>query len=478
MKFLDVEKYTPIQKSHEAYLKELMEYCKDTPRHPSYHIHPPCGLVNDPNGLAYFGGKYHVFYQWFPFGPEHGMKHWAHVISEDLVKWEWSDQMLIPDQEYEKNGCYSGNSIEADGKLYLYYTANYKTEQGKIPKQAMAVMNSDGTILKSPNNPIIDEQPEGLIGEIRDPFVFEKEGAYWMLLGGGSTDGQARLILYKSTDLENWVYQGNIELTGIDLELGYMYECPSYIEIDGKDVLFLSLMGRTPMGERFHNEFSSVYFIGELNLEDKTFHVESFDEIDKGFDFYAPQVMECGDRKILFAWFAIPDSPGIEMEDGWRHLLTLPRELKISSDGSLLMTPIEELKKLRTKVLEKTVPGASWNCNIENQPLELLLTGRYEELCFEIADKNEPLLELTLKKDNIVLKQKREDGWQIRTCSYYDDIMRKMQIYMDYSTIEVFINDGRYVFSSRIYPVGSLDFRINAAADNEDGSLKIYSLSL
>ena len=232
------------------------------------------------------------------------------------------------------------------------------------------------------------------------------------------------------------------------------------------------------MGERFHNEFSSVYFIGELNLEDKTFHVESFDEIDKGFDFYAPQVMECGDRKILFAWFAIPDSPGIEMEDGWRHLLTIPRELKVASDNSLLMTPIEELKKLRTKVLEKTVPGSSWNCNIENQPLELLLTGRYEELCFEIADKNEPLLEFTLKKDNIVLKQKREDGWQIRTCSYYDDIMRKMQIYMDYSTIEVFINDGRYVFSSRIYPVGSLDFRINAAADNEDGSLEIYSLSL
>ena len=217
---------------------------------------------------------------------------------------------------------------------------------------------------------------------------------------------------------------------------------------------------------------------GKMNYEEGMFSHASYKKLDHGFDFYAPQVMECGDRKILFAWFAIPDSPGIEMEDGWRHLLTLPRELKISSDGSLLMTPIEELKKLRTKVLEKTVPGASWNCNIENQPLELLLTGRYEELCFEIADKNEPLLELTLKKDNIVLKQKREDGWQIRTCSYYDDIMRKMQIYMDYSTIEVFINDGRYVFSSRIYPVGSLDFRINAAVDNEDGSLKIYSLSL
>lgn len=103
------------------------------------------------------------------------MKHWAHVISEDLVKWEWSDQMLIPDQEYEKNGCYSGNSIEADGKLYLYYTANYKTEQGKIPKQAMAVMNSDGTILKSPNNPIIDEQPEGLIGRSETHLSLKKK---------------------------------------------------------------------------------------------------------------------------------------------------------------------------------------------------------------------------------------------------------------------------------------------------------------
>ena len=148
MKFLDVEKYTPIQKSHEAYLKELMEYCKDTPRHPSYHIHPPCGLVNDPNGLAYFGGKYHVFYQWFPFGPEHGMKHWAHVISEDLIKWERSDQMLIPDQEYEKNGCYSGNSIEADGKLYLYFHHNVR-DATAVPAAAPLTTSINSEIAKS-----------------------------------------------------------------------------------------------------------------------------------------------------------------------------------------------------------------------------------------------------------------------------------------------------------------------------------------
>lgn len=204
----------------------------------------------------------------------------------------------------------------------------------------------------------------------------------------------------------------------------------------------------------------------------------SYKKLDYGFDFYAPQVMECGDRKILFAWFAIPDSPGKEMEDGWRHLLTLPRELKVASDNSLLMTPIEELKKLRTKVLEKTVPGSSWNCNIENQPLELLLTGRYEELCFEIADKNEPLLEFTLKKDNIVLKQKKmkTDGRSVPvvimmiSCGKCRFIWITVQLKCLSTTADMY-SQAEYIRSDHW-------FRINAAADNEDGSLEIYSLSL
>ena len=89
MDFLKVEKYTALDETHRSYIDQLMDYCKNTPRHPKFHIHPPCGLMNDPNGLAYFQGKYHVFYQWFPFGPEHGMKHWAHVQSENLLDFQW-----------------------------------------------------------------------------------------------------------------------------------------------------------------------------------------------------------------------------------------------------------------------------------------------------------------------------------------------------------------------------------------------------
>ena len=393
MKFLDVEKYTPIQKSHEAYLKELMEYCKDTPRHPSYHIHPPCGLVNDPNGLAYFGGKYHGFYQWFPFGPEHGMKHWAHVISEDLIKWERSDQMLIPDQEYEKNGCYSGNSIEADGKLYLYYTANYKTEQGKIPKQAMAVMNSDGTI------------------------------------------------------------QGNIELTGIDLELGYMYECPSYIEIDGKDVLFLSLMGRTPMGERFHNEFSSVYFIGELNLEDKTFHVESFDEIDKGFDFYAPQVFYGKDRQpMMFAWLGCgAQELPYAKEDMWIHSLTMPRFLTIK-EGKLCQEVPENIKNeyahldidsKRIKPEEDT-----WYINLTDKQISEIQIGDQEDhLSIKIDWAAGHIV-----ADRSTLKHQFSTEYGIQREVSMSEELKNIEIYYDNTFIEIYLNDGKDTMTLRAFP--------------------------
>ena len=97
-----------------------------------------------------------------------------------------------------------------------------------------------------------------------------------MLLGGGTLDGKAALLLYQSTDLTSWKYQGLIDVCVDGLDMGYMYECPSYIQVDGKDVLFLSLMGREPEGDRYHNEFSSLYFIGNLNLDVLVFPVPAF----------------------------------------------------------------------------------------------------------------------------------------------------------------------------------------------------------
>ena len=254
-----------------------------------------------------------------------------------------------------------------------------------------------------------------------------------------------------------------------------MWECPNFTRIENTDVLIFSPKG---LENGFPASFESGYMLGTMDYENKKFEHDAYRTLDYGFDFYAPQVMECGTRKILFAWFAIPDSIGKEMKDGWRHLLTLPRELKVSSDHRLLMTPIKELEKLRTKILDTTLLNKSWERKVQNQPLELLITGQYKEVCLKIEDENEQILELTVEKGSITLKQKREEEWQQRMCSYQEENVWKMQIYMDYNTFEVFINDGKYVFSSRIYPDEALRFMVDVTSSDKEGRLEMYSLSL
>ena len=86
------------------------------------HIKAPGCWMNDPNGFIYYKGKYHMFYQCFPYGPRWGRMHWGHAVSEDLVHWEHKGIALFPSKRGDRDGCFSGSAVEQDGKLYLYYT--------------------------------------------------------------------------------------------------------------------------------------------------------------------------------------------------------------------------------------------------------------------------------------------------------------------------------------------------------------------
>lgn len=456
MEFLKVEKYTYLEKKYDKYIAELMEYVKKSNYLPLFHIYPPCGLMNDPNGLAYFNGEYQVFYQWFPFEASHGMKHWARVTSKDMKQWDWKGVALTPDKEYEKNGCYSGNAIEKDGKLYLFYTANYKIENGRIPKQAVAIMDKDGNIEKYSNNPVIDGAPEGFSGDIRDPFVFEKNGCYYMLLGGMTLDKKGELLLYSSSDLLQWKYEGILD-TGIE-GLGYMFECPSYIEVDGKDLLIFSPMGLKAEGDRYHNQFTSLYMIGKLDVEKRKFEVEKFDEIDCGFDFYAPQVFYGKDRKpLMFGWFGCGDQQLPTDKDMWRHSLTMARELHIKN-GKLYTIPVKETAELyeRKNIAEVT------NCSIAGKTFVTEVTIEKSEkptvLQFGTADDNWKI-EIDFQNSKLTLDRKGlklpidTDYGLTRSCSFESGENIKLEIFVDNSFAEIVINDGERMMSARYFPV-------------------------
>lgn len=461
MELRQVDKYTVAGKEHEAYLKEISSMAENGPYRPFYHICPPCGLLNDPNGLCFYGGEYHVFYQWHPFGPSHGMKHWAHVKSGNPAGWKWCDEMLIPDQEYEKNGCYSGNAFvnESDGLCYLFYTANYKTQEGRVPKQAVAVMDPSGHIEKYKGNPVIDGAPEDMSGDIRDPFVFERGGRYYMLLGASDLSGRGSLILYSGETLTKWHYEGPIHVPLPDL--GTMVECPGIIEVDGREVLLLSIIGLKPEKNRYHNQFSSLYMTGRLDLERMEFQTEHYDEIDCGFDFYAPQVFYGkGGQPMLFGWFGCGEQKLPEDAFMWRHGLTMARSLSVKN-GRLYALPAsgtaEGYETFCISGRSITLGNPQKPCKLElsvdqNVKVSTLTVGETDDFW----QLNLNLEAGCVTWDRRGLKKKVDPAYgMIRSAEILPCESAYADIYIDNSFVEIFINGGERVFSGRIYIQGS-----------------------
>ena len=117
-------KYKSILAAEKGELAEIAQTVqKDKDFRPHFHIAPPTGLMNDPNGLIFDGEKYHLFYQWFPFDAIHGMKHWKHLITKDFQHYQSADD-LIPCELFESHGCYSGGALKVGDKLAMFYTGN------------------------------------------------------------------------------------------------------------------------------------------------------------------------------------------------------------------------------------------------------------------------------------------------------------------------------------------------------------------
>ena len=313
---------------------------------PTYHYMPPAGWINDPNGLVYFQGQHHLFYQHNPYAPKWASVHWGHAVSADLIHWNELPIALAPSELYDDDvlgGCFSGSAAEKDGKLFVFYTGSVMCDGAYRQAQCLAVSTDGVTFEKYANNPVVASPPPGLSCDFRDPKVFCHDGMWYMVVGGsvgGAQTGDGCALLYKSETLYDWNYCGAIARS--DGKLGTMWECPDLFLLDGKWVLLFSPMA---MGE-----CKTVYLVGSMDFDAFVFTPEKSGRIDWGFDFYAPQTFADGSgRRIMIGWQDnwehVADTHPAAAE-GWRGFFAIPRVLSLDSHNRLISQPVAELETL------------------------------------------------------------------------------------------------------------------------------------
>ena len=465
-----MERYRVLKKADEQELRELHEKIKESRWREKFHIQTVTGLMNDPNGFSFYNNRWHLFYQWFPFWSIHGLKHWYHVSSEDLIHWKNEGVGLIPDTFYDNKGCYSGSGIVKDDQLYLVYTGNHKNENNeRHPYQMLAVMDESSTIKKK-ETPIIDMH-ENYTEHQRDPKIFyrKEDGYYYILLGAQRKDETGTLLLYRSENIEDdWSFYGELTVEGYP-SFGYMAECPDLERIDEDTWLLLfSPQGLEAEGDRYQNKFNNTYFIGSMDFEKLTFTPTSeMQELDLGFDFYAAQCASQNvyeNQAVLIGWFGCSDYtyPPTDKE-GWSCLQTLPRILSVE-DNVLKQRPVKDWKELCGDVLFEAVRS-----DIKKD----FLKGKMPDGC--VMEVNNPDLEsltfalfASMNTDGFTISFDKETGYfsidksgMADPCNeefglerrvHLSNGLKRMLVFVDRSSVEIFLNDGEYVFSSRVFP--------------------------
>lgn len=452
----------------------------------NYHLMPPIGWMNDPNGFSYNKNRYHLFYQYYPYKAKWNSMHWGHATTTDFISWKTEEVALSPDQSYDSFGCFSGTAMDFEGKLYLMYTAVQMKGIGFKQQQALAVSDDGIHFEKFKNNPVIPTSalPENISpNDFRDPRIWRKNDRFYSAIAAKDKKIGGRMLLFEAIDLEHWKYK--CDLIQPDKEFGAMWECPDIFELEGKYAVLMSAINLPRKGYDYWNKNSSVYALGSIDNTGESLSDYQFHEIDYGFDFYAPQTVKASDgRRIMTAWMqAWEDSiPTQKLKHGWAGTMILPRELSIEG-GLLIQKPVHEIENYRADqvsyenvaidekelCLDK-VNGKSIELELEAdlKGAEAFTVNLFQSKEYKTVvsyDKNKEELTFDRSNSGIRIKHKKFDKPDYRTLSLKleDDDRLHLRIFIDVSSAEIFAQQGAKVITSRVYPLSG-DYGVSFAA--------------
>ncbi|MFE4080456.1 glycoside hydrolase family 32 protein [Paenarthrobacter sp. YIM B13468] len=342
------------------------------PAFPRFHPRPAQGWINDPNGISYINGRYHVFFQYNPESARHSQIQWGHVSSADLVHWEEHPVALSPQAGGpDSAGCWTG-VVASDGGVP---TAAYSgvRDHGGHSQVVIARGSSDLVTWEQDGHVAASMPSDPLVTAVRDPFLFRFNGARYAIQGAGLADGRAALLLYTVEDMNDWKYQG-IWFTSADPVAAVhtpaeIWECPQLVEVPASGAssgsAWVMMFSLWLSGDDHEHANGVGHLIGSLSSDPATglpvFVPSSGGKSDLGRDFYAPQIVQLtygsadsSPAALLWGW--ANEGPGRdgrrgrtqeEIDDaGWAGVLTHPRVLSLV-DGALAVSPAPEVLAYR-----------------------------------------------------------------------------------------------------------------------------------
>ena len=450
--------------------------------HNRFHIDAPHSLISDPNGLVCCDGTYHIFCQWNPV-PEnqqwHKNKSWMHTATKDFINYTMPELSLWPRDEHDKDGCHSGCGFAEDGKVRVFYTCNARDENYvRTVAQRFGTMQEDGSVR-------LDEiqvygNPEGYTAHFRDPNFFYRNGVRYFAMAAQRMSDPAKssrptngaVLIYKEKPEGGWELLGEVKTDYYDF--GYMWECPNLLQFEDMDVLIVCPQGVPHQELRYQNHCLAGYFIGHFSVDSLDMIHGKFHELDKGFDFYSPQVFANEARHIMVGWVGMPDLVDKipSAEDGWLYSLTMPRELTIHQ-GKVRSQPVKEMEALRGErtdvdvsnaqgTIVKLPDGSESDITItfgEARQAEVTINWGEEKFVIKY-DRNTQLL--TLDRNHMKLGGKGirpfNDGKNtdvdlgIRKFKLFTNLDLQFRLFVDKSVIELFLQDGEEACSLLVYP--------------------------
>lgn len=411
------------------------------------HFKAPNCWINDPNGFIWYKGRYHLFYQCFPYSAHWGRMHWGHAVSKDLVNWEEKGIALFPSKTDDRSGCFSGSAIEYKDKMYIYYTGvNYTEEDPEninccindtFTAAQLMITSEDGMKFDNITDkktviPPIEDKKIGDKNHTRDPKVWRGKDAWYMVLGS-TVDKNGRLLFYKSSDLKTWQYLNYCEKD----DFGWMWECPDFFEIDGKGVMIFSPMGFFNDG----NGYDSVTVCMLSSFDENTGKMElseNYQLFDYGIDLYAPQSTTDEDgNRVVIAWARMPEA--IITEKGeWCGMMCIPRIVDVKNNHVYIRPHTNVKNSFVTKLSAPKKSGYMLKTTLKNG--ESINVGGY-----------------VIKRENDKIATDRSEVFNIK--GNYRLIAEtpvindgyELEIYVDEHLVEVFINNGEYVISNVVY---------------------------